>query len=353
MNQDNTNKASNPPISQAINKFRSWQKQYFILHLSRKQLPASTKIHNMLKEEHIKYLITNEQDVSWGIVTTTVGYQDIPPQSVYPPQKHPVRYLFSSEKGRILNEYQLVYITRGRGSFTSSHQKNSPINSGDIFLLFPGEWHTYRPDLSTGWYEYWIGFTGKDIDAKIQAGFFKRESPIIRTGFDSEIVRLFQLAVETAKQQSPGFQQMLAGIVNLLLGYSYAKFKNCTLEGSKFLAQINKAKVIMREHIFEELSGTEIAKEIGMSYSSFRRFFKQCTGFSPAQYFLELKINKSKELLTNSELNCQEIAFEMGFNTPSYFNLIFQKKTGMTPYQFRRMTQGKDIPAHPHQPTGT
>ena len=83
-----------------------------------------------------------------------------------------------------------------------------------------------------------------------------------------------------------------------------------------------------------------------MSYSSFRRFFKQYTGFTPAQYVLELKINKSKELLTNTDSSCQEIAFEMGFNTPSHFNMIFKKKTGMTPHQYRVMTQGGMFPPH-------
>lgn len=59
---------------------------------------------------HIKYLLANEQDNRWGVVVTTTGYQIIEPQTSYPPSNHPVRYLFSVEKGRLLNEYQLIYI---------------------------------------------------------------------------------------------------------------------------------------------------------------------------------------------------------------------------------------------------
>ena len=297
----------------------------------------------MPKEEHIKYLMTNEQDISWGIVTTTVGYQDIPARTVYPSHKHPIRYLFSSEKGRILNEYQLVYITSGQGIFTSTHQPSTHIRAGDLFLLFPGEWHTYYPDFQTGWYEYWIGFTGNDIDLKVKAHFFTCNSPIIKAGLDSELVKLFQLAVYTAKQQRPGFQQILAGIISLLLGFSYSKLRIDTLGGTKFLKQIDKAKVLMYEHVENSLSGEQIAENIGMSYSSFRRFFKQYTGFTPTQYILELKINRSKELLTNTEYSCQEIAFELGFNTPSHFNMVFLKKTGITPHQYRVKTQGRTI----------
>lgn len=99
----------------------------------------------------------------------------------------------------------------------------------------------------------------------------------------------------------------------------------------------------MYEHVENSLSGEQIAENIGMSYSSFRRFFKQYTGFTPTQYILELKINRSKELLTNTEYSCQEIAFELGFNTPSHFNMVFLKKTGITPHQYRVKTQGRTI----------
>ena len=104
---------------------------------------------------HIKYLLANEQDNRWGVVVTTTGYQIIEPQTSYPPSNHPVRYLFSVEKGRLLNEYQLIYISRGDGQFVSaSHKETSFEGGGKFILLFPGEWHSYRPSPKTGWHEY-------------------------------------------------------------------------------------------------------------------------------------------------------------------------------------------------------
>lgn len=93
-----------------------------------------------------KYLIDNDQDMRWGLTINTVGYQHIDPGEPYPPKEHPAGYSFLASKGRVLEEYQFVYITRGKGVFTSKSLGETEIKAGDMFLLFPGEWHSYHPD---------------------------------------------------------------------------------------------------------------------------------------------------------------------------------------------------------------
>ncbi|SHE86856.1 AraC family transcriptional regulator [Dysgonomonas macrotermitis] len=292
---------------------------------------------------HVKYLIANEQDLLWGLTVNTVGVQDIPPGSPYPLGSHPTRYLFSTEKGRILEEYQLLYITQGQGRFTSTSQKPVNVCEGNMFLLFPGEWHTYHPDQSTGWNEYWIGFQGINIDNRIQNGFFSKNKPVFNVGIREEIVQLYKQAIDIARDQHTGFQQMLAGIVNHLLGYAYSQDKYSLFEDLKVTNQINKAKIIMLEHYHTSILPEEVAQRVNMSYSWFRRIFKQYTGFAPAQYILELKIQKSKELLTNTMMTSQEVAFAVGFDNSDYFCSTFKRKTGYTPIKYREFTQGKNL----------
>ncbi len=296
-----------------------------------------------MEESHVKYLISNEQDLLWGMVVTTAGHQNIPPRSEYPSRNHPTRYLFSTERGRVLNEYQLVYITRGRGQFVSAHQKECEIKEGDMFLLFPGEWHNYRPSPQTGWYESWIGFTGPDIEKRVAARFFSREKAVFNVGIHEQIYNLYHWATTIAQQQAAGHQQMLAGIANLLLGFAYGEDRQVSFRDKHIDSQISKAKILMQESIEQNLSGKAVAQQIGMGYSWFRRIFKEYTGFSPNQYMQELKISKAKELLTNSDLNCQQIAYIVGFETPSYFNIVFKKKVGSTPSQYRDFTQGSRL----------
>lgn len=289
---------------------------------------------------HLKYLIENEKDSLWGLTVSTVGFQHIKPQSDYPPKNHPSRYLFHTEKGRILNEYQLLYLTQGNGSFISDSHKKREIKAGNMFLLFPGEWHSYKPDEKTGWDEYWIGFKGINIDNRVSNGFFSKQKPIFNVGIHDEVVQLYRQAILIAQEQKSGFQQMLAGIVNHLLGFAYSFDKHFTFEDLKVANQINRAKVIMLEKFHQEITPEEVAQEVNMSYSWFRRVFKEYTGFGPAQYMQELKIQKGKELLTNTLLSIKEIAFSVGFDNADYFCTAFKKKTGMQPLNYRNFTRG-------------
>lgn len=288
--------------------------------------------------ENLKYLIVNEEDIKWGLTVSTVGHQNVPANSVYPIDKHPQQYM-SPKSGRVLHEYQLLYIPNGKGTFETSSFPKTELEEGTMFLLFPGEWHAYSPDRQTGWDEYWIGFEGVNIDNRVKSGFFQKESPLFQVGINEEIVELYQKAIEAASQQRAGYQIVLAGIVNHLLGLAFALNKNQSIENSEGAEQIQKAKLFIQEHIDQPITPEQVCEFITMGYSSFRKAFKTQTGFSPAQYILEAKLTRAKHLLSNTGKSVKEIAFELSFENAEYFSTIFKRKTDMTPLQYRGMCQ--------------
>ena len=259
-----------------------------------------------------------------------------------PPEKHPQQYVFTPEKGRILDEYQLVYLVSGQGVFESSHCKLTKVEAGHIFLLFPGEWHSYHPTPETGWEEYWIGFKGENIDKKVRNGFFTPNSPILRIGISERLVALYTQAIEIAQKQPPGYQQLLAGNVNYMLGIIYSNSRREAFEISKIEESVNRAKLFIQENLQTDLSPMSIAENLQLNYGYFRRIFKQYTGFSPLHYILEMRILRSKQLLYTTELNSQQIAFDCGFEDSGYFCTLFRKKVGMTPLQYRNKVRGTE-----------
>ena len=289
-----------------------------------------------------KYLTINPSDQKWGLTTHSVGHQVISENEAYPPQVHPTRYLFNIENGRILNEYQLLYITKGRGMFSSESSGRSQVKEGYMFLLFPGEWHTYRPDPETGWNEYWIGFDGRIMDEWVKDGFFPKENPVFNIGLNEDIISMYKRAIIIAEAQEASYQQALSGIACNLVSMALYLSRNRDFNKSDVASQMNQAKISVHENI-SAITPEELARITCMSYSKFRKIFKEYTGFAPSQYIQEVRITMAKELLTNTSKSIKEIAIELGYENKDYFFTVFKKVTGSTPVNYRKYTQGESL----------
>jgi len=287
-----------------------------------------------------RYITSIEKESPWNLNVNTTGFEAIPAHSSYPTTGHPHGYYFDFEKGRVLQEFQLVYITQGEGLFASRLRPETDVHEGSILILYPGEWHTYKPAESIGWESYWVGFTGSFAEELLGNQPISIANPVLNIGYDEEIVSLYKKILEISSNERPGYQNLLSGIVIHLLSYILYREKNKNLNDKEVFNKIDKARLIIREKLNTAISPEEIAASLNMSYTWFRRMFKNYTGLAPAQYITQLKIQKAKELLSATNKTIKEIAFELGFESVDYFSTQFKKQTSQTPTQFRAMGQG-------------
>ncbi len=295
------------------------------------------------KNQNVNYLVVNPLDELWGLYANSIGSQTIQPNTQYPPKGHPSSYWFKPNVGRVLQEYQLLYITKGEGNFESASCKTTRVTAGEIILLFPGEWHTYQPSKNKGWDEYWIGFNGNFTDNLFINNFINKKNPIIHIGFNEQVIALFKQGIEIASYQKTAYQQLLAGIISHLIANIFYIEKNNAFRDKEIITLIEKARMIMRANSEENIAPQEIANSLNISYSWFRRIFKQYTGFSPSQYQMEIKIQQSKDLLNSSTMSIKEIAITLNFLSTSYFVTFFKSKTGITPSEYREMAHGNNL----------
>lgn len=285
--------------------------------------------HNM-----IKYLPPSNNQIQWGMFISGVGYQYTETGSEYPVKGHPREYTFNPERGRTIEEYAIVYITKGSGMFTSVYSGVKKLEQGDIFFIFPGQWHSYHPDVKTGWDEYWITFHGNYCN-NILENLVNKNNPIFHIGMNEQIVKMFREMQDCAKSQLAGFQQVLCGTLLHIIGLIYFISQNQVFE-AKDTQRIQEACVLMQENIYNKVKPENIAQSLNMSYSSFRKLFKHYTGLAPHQYMLQLKLEKTKELLGSTDLPIQDIATELGFESADYFSFFFRSKTGINPLSYRK-----------------
>lgn len=304
------------------------------LDIDFKSFISDTKMDNRSRDL-LHYLTYSPSDEKWGTILTTVGYQFIPSGSPYPLSKHPDSYNFVKQNGRVLSEYQFVYITKGKGYFESSHQKLKQVMAGDLFLLFPGEWHNYYPDSKTGWDEYWVGFKGRFFEQLLAEHFFSYDMPLLHIGISNSMIGLYEDLIRTANDEKSGYQVMLAGILQHMASTIYYKCKNQSFGDSYVIEVLAKARKLMKEQVEEQASVEMIAAQIGVGYSWFRRMFKNYTGISPAQYQIQLRLIRAKELLTRTSLSISEIAYQLHFENAGQFATFFRKREGITPSGYR------------------
>jgi LacI family transcriptional regulator len=92
----------------------------------------------------------------------------------------------------------------------------------------------------------------------------------------------------------------------------------------------------MREHVFETITTNDMARAAGMSRRVFERRFLAQVGRSPKTEVLRLRLERVKDLLSDTDWNLAQIAERTGFKYSEYLHTVFSQKLGMTPGAFRR-----------------
>ncbi|MBK7869180.1 MAG: helix-turn-helix transcriptional regulator [Saprospiraceae bacterium] len=96
----------------------------------------------------------------------------------------------------------------------------------------------------------------------------------------------------------------------------------------------------MRQAVEDHLDDSEFSVEILckvllMSHSQLHRKLSALTGFSANTFIRYVRLTKAKELLSNPALTITAVAFDTGFNDPSYFGRVFKQEFGVTPQEWR------------------
>ena len=270
----------------------------------------------------------------WGLFVTCVGHNTTQPGVVFPSPEHPDEYYFTWKVGRILHEWQIILIEKGRGvvEFKANRAK---VGAGSLIILPPGCWHRYRPDPRTGWTTYWIGFGGELADRLIgNAGYskdgetrsFKNAGPIIQL-FSTTVTDLMSSITRTPFSAAASIPMLVASLSEAPADEN---------SGNKSISPILKAQMHITEHLSETIDFDALAEAVGLTYRSFRYLFTKESGQSPLQYQLERRLARAKNLLASSDMPVRDIAETLGFNSTWYFSHFFQRHLHSSPAAYRK-----------------
>lgn len=263
-----------------------------------------------------------------------MGYQKILPGAAYPPEGFPDVCLFEDNGGRCIDAYQLIYIKSGSGSFNDRGMLYD-IRQGDVILVQPGFWHSYAPDPSVGWEEYYIGFTGKVFASQIRELYSPNDINLFSAREIANIADMFECALKVTAEDGKDSRIMADSFACMLI--AQLRHGNKDNKDTSFVAAARK---YMEDNIASKIKSEDIAKYLGVSNAWFRKEFTAQTGVSPMTFLMIVRLQKAKYLLLAGNDSVKSIAYRCGFSTTEYFCNFFYKNTGVTPTQFRKGTVG-------------
>lgn len=227
----------------------------------------------------------------------------------------------------------LFYCLAGKGYY-DTHLGSFELTANHFAVLPAHHFHRYQADIHDPWTIYWVHFSGTRLAEFNEFLQIERHVPPTPIRYDERFVPAWEEMYNALKD---GYTPANISHANLCLYrfislYMFPGVKTTHFEGDDPVAESIQ---YLKHHIDRMLTVEEMADRSCYSASHFSTLFKNRTGRSPLEYFIQLKIHYACQLLDQSNLRIKEIAAKVGYDDPYYFSRLFCRLMGVSPQKYR------------------
>ena len=207
-----------------------------------------------------------------------------------------------------------------------------------MFILPKEKVTFYQADSKHPWTYLWVGFSGSKAESilnktQLLEHYFCHST--LNSKILDQLVKLTQFRDQ--KLDDITELQLIAELYKLL-AFLIEEFPSKAMSDSSILIQnyIKQAKKIIHTQYGNPLKISEIAKKLNLNRSYLYKIFKEETGYSLKDYLIQIRMEKSADLLTSTTFHISEIANAVGFPDALAFSKAFKKHFGQSPSHYRR-----------------
>ena len=240
-----------------------------------------------------------------------------------------------AENGRSISrpngreDWLLFYIAKGSETFFLDKREVAPEGSFIIFKPHERQEHTCFEDKTAEF--FYIHFMAPENFDTLGL----ESSKVYNAKPSSKVRDLFEDILTELQSKQTHYEKVCVFKLFEIISLLSRRIKKEISIHKKHSDKITFVIQTMNKEYYENYTLLDYAKMCSMSKYHFLRIFRDITGLSPLEYRNRIRLEHAKDLLEDLSLSVNEIGFQLGFSSPSYFCEAFKKKTGVSPKRYR------------------
>ena len=232
--------------------------------------------------------------------------------------------------------YQWTYCAKGEGVLIIDG-KEFKITEGTGFFFSPKIPHEYYP-LIEPWETYWLNFEGYGLPAILDLFNIKKWEVFNPLSIENTLEQFNEIADALLVENPEKVIETSANLYAFLLVHKMSRKINAHQQYSNRSLQLKPVLLFIEANYCNYITLDDMASLIHITTNHLCKLFKANFGLTPFQYLIQVRIQRSKQLLIQfPELQINEITKLVGYGDTSYFCSIFKKQEQVTPLEFRKM----------------
>ncbi len=283
---------------------------------------------------HERLLVLPKQILDNSQINSSLGHLYLTDIGYFPRAKHHYR-----ERVEGCDNHIFMMCVEGRGIVEVD---------GDLYTIMQNQYiiipketaHRYYANNENPWSIYWFHFSGSSANSYIDMVMDNQVVGTMTSMGLAWFVKQFGVIYNLLES---GYSKNHMMAVSNLLGLLMTGLKVPLMwDDSSYSKKspVDECIAYMLEHMSERLTLEQLAERMHMSRSHIIELFKEHTGYTPIDYFIHLKVQKSCRMLDQTDMSINEIALQIGYEDPFYYSRIFKKVMGMSPRDYRKTEKG-------------
>ena len=240
-------------------------------------------------------------------------------------------FLFPGESHPML---ELTYVDQGE-LHSVLDGLDTLLKQGEMMFYGPDQWHMQYAEIGVAPRFVSISFDIRGIDM----------TPLLNRKFTASqnVVSILQKMLQEQERMDAYSEQIIISNLDMLILLLLREISSPSGEKLQMCNAIHSENEIIRQaqqfitsHIREKLSVPVVASQVDVSPSYLTALFHKNLQISPGEYIRRIKLQESKQMIRENNLNFTEIAAALQYSTVHHFSRQFKEKFGITPTEYAK-----------------